>query len=107
MAIQATIWIIVALAGVLIFLIPFMRRATAKRLATFQATVIDKRNNTTVAYTGVFIPIEEHFLVLDRGGEIKVSGRAYWAIGIGDTVTVSEYSDGSLRLEPPEISSLL
>jgi hypothetical protein len=107
MAIQATIWIIVALVGVLIFLIPFMRRAAAKRLATFQATVIDKRISTTVANIGVFIPIEEHFLVLDRGGEIKVSGRAFKALGIGDTVTVSEYSNGSLRLEPPELSSLL
>jgi hypothetical protein len=107
MAIQATIWIIVALVGVLIFLIPFMKRVAAKRIATFQATIIDKKINTTVTYTGVFIPIEEHFLVLDRGGEIKVSGRTYQAIGIGDTVTVSEYSDRSLRLEPPEISSLL
>jgi hypothetical protein len=107
MVLQATIWMVVALVGVLIFLIPFMRRAVAKRLATFQATVIDKRTSTTVAYAGVFIPIEEHFLVLDRGGEIKVSGRTFKATGIGDTLTVSEYSDGSLRLEPPELSSLL
>jgi hypothetical protein len=107
MALQATIWIEVALVGVLIFLIPLIRRAAAKKLATFEAIVIDKRISATVAYTGVFIPIEEHFLVLDRGGEIKVSGRTFKEIGISDTVTVSEYSDGSLRLEPPELSSLL
>jgi hypothetical protein len=106
-AVQATIWIVIALMGVLIFLIPFMRRIVAKKLATFQAIVIDKRISTTVAYTGVFIPIEEHFLVLDRGGEIKVSGRAFKELGIGDTVTVSEYSDGSLRWEPLELSSFL
>jgi hypothetical protein len=107
MAIQATLWIMVALVGVLIFLIPFMRKAAAKRLATFQVIVIDKKINTTVAYAGVFIPIEEYFLFLERGGEIKVSRKAYRAIGIGDTVTVSEYSDGSLRLEPPELLNLL
>jgi hypothetical protein len=107
MAMRASMWMAVAAAGVLVFLIPFLRKAAAKRLSTFQATVVDKRVSTTVAYAGVFIPIEEHFLILEQGGEVKVSKRSYESVRIGDTVAVSKFSDGSFRLEPPELSSLL
>lgn len=106
MIFQATLWIIVALMGIFIFLIPLIRRFTAKKLTIFHATVVDKRINTVIAYTGLFIPIEEHFLILDRGGEVKVSPSEYRMIGIGDIVTVSEYSDKSLRLEQTLPSNL-
>lgn len=50
-------------------------------------------------YTGVFIPIVLQYLVVEMGVEVKVGGLDYRRTGIGDTVWVSRYSNGSYRLE--------
>lgn len=62
-------------------------RATARRLHTYQATVIDKTTERTVAYVGVFIPIEAHYLVVEGGRKVKVDKTAFRAIRIGESVT--------------------
>jgi len=80
-------------------------RAMARRLHTYQATVVDKTTERTVAYVGVFIPIETHYLVVEGGRKVKVDRTAFRAIRIGDTVTVSGYSDGSHRLETIRLST--
>ena len=80
-------------------------RATARRLHTYQATVIDKTTERTVAYVGVFIPIETHYLVVEGGRKVKVDKTAFRAIRIGESVTISGYSDGSHRLETIHLST--
>jgi len=49
-----------------------LARATARRLHTYQATVIDKTTERTVAYVGVLIPIETQYLVVEGGRKVKV-----------------------------------
>ena len=82
-----------------------LARATPRRLHTYQATVIDKTTERTIAYVGVFIPIEPHHLVVEGGRKVKVDKTAFRAIRIGDTVTVSGHSDGSHRLETIRLST--
>ena len=50
-------------------------------------------------YAGVFIPLVLYFLKDERGIEFKVSHATYRSVDIGDTVSVSKYSDGSYRLD--------
>ena len=97
-----------AIAAVLVFILALVAltaskrlfaRATARRLHTYQAKVVDKTTERTVAYVGVFIPIETHHLVVEGGRKVKVDKTAFRAIRIGESVTVSDYSDGSHRLE--------
>ena len=72
---------------------------TARRVKTFQTRVVDKFERNTMIYTGVFIPIVLQYLVVEMGVEVKVGNFDYERTGIGDTVRVSRYSNGSYRLE--------
>ena len=99
MVTQAAPWMFAVVVGVLLMLLPVLRRAGAEKLRTFQATVLDKKKESTIAYVGVFIPIETHYLLVDGGIEVKVDRRTYDSVDIGDSVMVSEYGDGSHRLE--------
>jgi hypothetical protein len=80
-------------------LTPLIRRARAKRVSSFQSTVMDKRKETTMIYAGVFIPIVIYHVRVENGIEIRVSHAEYRSLRIGDTVLVSQYSDGSYRLD--------
>ena len=50
-------------------------------------------------YTGVFIPLVIYYLRVERGIEFKVSHAVYSSVDVGDTVSISNYSDGSYRLD--------
>jgi hypothetical protein len=92
---------VVALAAVVIILalIPLTRRATTTKMRTFQATVIDKRKETSVVYVGFFLPTVKHILITDRWLQAETTKEAYEATKIGDKVTVAEYSDGVHRVD--------
>jgi hypothetical protein len=88
----------------LVALVPVIRRVRARRTSTFQSTVLDKKKETTMIYTGVFIPLVIVFIPLviyslrvERGIEFNVSHAVYSSVDIGDTVSMSRYSDGSYR----------
>ena len=85
--------------GLLIVLVPVVRHMRVQRLSTFQSTVLDKKKETTMIYTGVFIPLVVYYLRVEEGIEFKVSHAVYRSAEIGHTVLVSRYSDGSYRLD--------
>ena len=72
---------------------------TARRVRTFKTRVVDKFERNSMIYTGVFIPLVLQYLVVEMGVEVKVGRFDYRRTGIGDTVWVSRYSNGSYRLE--------
>ena len=78
---------------------PPIRRLRARRLSTLQSTVLYKKKETTMIYTGVFIPLVIYYLRVEKGIEFNVSHATYNSVGIGDTVLVSRFSDGSHRLD--------
>ena len=85
---------------VLVFgVIPVIRHLRARRISTFQSTVLDKKKETTMIYAGVFIPLVIYYLRVEREIEFKVSYATYNSVDIGDTVSISKYSDGSYRLD--------
>ena len=79
--------------------IPAIRRLRARRISTFQSTVLDKKEETTMIYAGVFIPLVIYHLRVEKGMEFNVSHATYSSVNIGDTVSISSYSDGSHRLD--------
>ncbi|MCK4399567.1 hypothetical protein KAV46_01170 [Candidatus Bathyarchaeota archaeon] len=93
--------LVVALIAVIIILalIPLTKRATSTKLRTFQATVTEKRKETSIIYVGFFTPTVKHILVTDRGLQAEATKEAYMATDVGDTVTVAEYSDGAYRVD--------
>ena len=83
----------------LIALVPVIRRSRARRTSTFQSMVLDKKKETTMIYAGVFIPLVIYYLRVESGIEFKVSHAVYSSVDVGDTVSISNYSDGSYRLD--------
>ena len=49
--------------------------------------------------TYLLVPTVTYNLIVETDKEVKVNKTTFDAIGIGDSVVVSEYSDGSYRLE--------
>ena len=90
--------LVITLAVVLVF-ISVMRRVRARRISTFQSTVLDKKEETTMIYAGVFIPLVIYSIRVEKGIEIRVSHATYNSVDIDDTVSISKYSDGSYRLD--------
>jgi len=68
-------------------------------MRTFQATVIDKRKETSVVYVGFFLPTVKHILITDRGLQAETTKKSYKSTKISDKVTVAEYSDGVHRVD--------
>ncbi len=95
----AALMLIVAIAAILFGVIPVIRRLRARRVSTFQSTILDKREETSMIYAGVFIPLVLYYLKDEQGIEYKVSHTTYRSVDIGDIVSVSRYSDGSYRLD--------
>ena len=98
MSIQAVI-ATVALVVVGLALIMSLRHLTARGLRTFRATVVGKAAERTVIYTGIFVPMAFHYVVVEGGVRVRVHKADFDSIDAGDSVMVSKYSDGSHRLE--------
>jgi len=90
---------LLGLTGIIILIVPILRRLTAQRLDTFYAAVLEKTQEQSVIYAGVFVPIVINYLIVETGRKVKVSKSAFSAVEVGDSVVVSEYSDGTCRLE--------
>lgn len=90
---------LLGLTGLIIAIVPLFRRLTAHRIDTFYATVLEKTQEKGVIYTRVFVPISINYLIVETGRKVKVNNSAFNAVEVGDSVVVSEYSDGTCRLE--------
>ena len=94
-----------ALIGIFLFALAVLVVAivypilTARKVRTFKTRVVDKFERNSMIYAGVFIPLVLQYLVVEMGVEVKVGRFDYRRTGIGDTVWVSRYSNGSYRLE--------
>ena len=73
--------------------------AFAKPTGTYETTVIDKREQNTVIYTGVFIPQKQLMLETTELHQIHVKKHEYDRIRIGDRVIITRYSNGRHRLQ--------
>jgi len=71
----------------------------AKPTGTYQTRIAYKDEKQTVVYTGVFIPLKIYTVITSDDVEIKVERNQYNRIKIGDTVTVTSYSNGLHKLE--------
>ena len=89
---------ILLILGLLLAFVPLLRRMNARRIETFQATVLDKKTRRSMIYAGVFVPIMMCYLIVEGGIEIRVSSADYNFFNVGEVVTVSRFSDGSYRL---------
>lgn len=92
--------VILLIVGIIVLLLAITVRTNllAKAVNTYETVVLGKDERTSVLFTGVFIPIVLHFLVID-GGEVKVERYIYNRIEVGDAVTVSLLSNGRYRLQ--------
>ena len=91
--------LLVAILAVVFGVVPGIRRLRARRIFTFQSTVLDKKKETTMIYAGVFFPLVIYYLRVEKGIEFNVSHAMYTSVDIGDMVSISTYSDGSYRLD--------
>jgi hypothetical protein len=83
--------------------------ARARRLRTFEARVEDKTRRVRTFESvmlfrfwvfGLIRRPRNHYLLIDGGRKVRVRMADYDSIDPGDAITVSEYCDGSIRLEP-------
>jgi hypothetical protein len=76
-----------------------LNKHTSTKIQTFQATVTDKRKETSIIYVCFFMPTVKHILVTERGLQTEAIKEAYETAEVGDTVTVAEYSYGAYRVD--------
>lgn len=71
----------------------------AKPTGTYETIIIDKREQQTVIYTGVFIPMKMLILETTELHQINVRKRDYDRINVGDRVMITRYSNGQHKLQ--------
>lgn len=71
----------------------------AKPTGTYETTIIDKRVQDTVMYTGVFIPMKIYMLETTELNQLNVKKQVYDRINVGDRVTVTRFTNGKHRLQ--------
>lgn len=93
--------IIILLAVIVLLTLALVLRSTvfAKPTGTYETTIVNKREQNTVIYTGVFIPLKQLILETTELHQIIVRKHEYDSIKIGDRVTVTRYSNGQHRLQ--------
>ncbi len=92
---------VILLVGILLLVLALVLRSTvfAKPTGTYETTIINKLEQNTVIYTGVFIPIKQLILETTELHQIIVKKLEYDRISIGDRVTITRYSNGQHRLQ--------
>ncbi len=93
--------VLILTAIVVLFTLALVLRSTvfAKPTGTYVTTIINKREQNTVIYTGVFIPMKQYVIETTELHQVQVIKHVYDRIGIGDRVTVTRYSNGQHRLQ--------
>lgn len=71
----------------------------SKPTGTYETVIIDKREQDTVIYTGIFIPMKLYILETTELHQLQVKKQVYEAINVGDRVTVTRYSNGQHKLQ--------
>ena len=71
----------------------------AKPTGTYETTIIDKREQQTVIFTGIFIPMNMLILETTELHQLNVKKQVYNRINVGDRVTVTRYSNGQHKLQ--------
>ncbi len=88
---------IIALLGVILLLVKFI--AFPKPTGSYETTIIDKREQQTVIFTGVFIPMKMLILESTELNQLNVKKRDYDRINVGDRIMVTRYSNGQHKLQ--------
>ena len=93
--------IVILLAGIALLVLAVLLQSTvfAKPTASYETTFINKREQNTVIYTGVFIPIKQLILETTELNQIIVKKHEYDRINVGDRVAITRYSNGQHRLQ--------
>ena len=91
--------ILLAVIALLVLAIALQSTVFAKPTGTYETTIINKREQNTVIYTGVFIPIKRLILETTELHQIIVKKHVYDRINVGDRVTITRYSNGRHRLK--------
>jgi hypothetical protein len=93
----------ITLVGIIVVLVVvlLLARSTifAKPTGTYETTIINKREQQTVIYTGVFIPMKRFILETTELHQLNVKKRDYDRINVGDKVMVTRYSNGQHKLQ--------
>jgi hypothetical protein len=92
---------VILLVGILLLVLALVLRSTvfAKPTGTYETTIINKREQNTVIYTGVFIPFKQLILETTELHQIIVKKHEYDRINVGDRATITRYSNGQHRLQ--------
>ena len=93
--------IVILLAGIALLVLAVLLQSTvfAKPTASYETTIINKREQNTVIYTGVFIPIKQLILETTELNQIILKKHEYDRTNGGDRVTITRYSNGQHRLK--------
>ena len=93
--------VLILTAIIVLFTLALVLRSTvfAKPTGTYETTIINKREQNTVIYTGVFIPMKQFILETTELHQVHVKKHEYDRTRIGDRVTVTRYSNGQRRLQ--------
>jgi hypothetical protein len=93
--------IVILLVITALFTMALALRSTAfaKPTGTYETSIINKREQNTVIFTGVFIPIKQLMLETTELHQIHVKKHEYDRIRIGDRVIITRYSNGRHRLQ--------
>jgi hypothetical protein len=71
----------------------------AKPTGRYETIIIDKREQTTVIFTGIFVPIIQYILETTELNQLNVKKHVYDRISVGDSVTVTRFSNGQHKLQ--------
>lgn len=96
---MSTITILLAVIALMALMALLQSTVFSKPTGTYETTVIDKREQTIVIYSGVFTPIKQLFLETTELHRIHVKKHVYDRISVGDRVTVIRYSNGQHKLQ--------
>ena len=88
---------IIVLLGIILVLVKWI--AFPKPTGTYETTIIDKREQQTVIFNGVFIPMKMLILETTELHQLNFKKRDYDRINVGDRVMVTRYSNGQHKLQ--------
>jgi len=71
----------------------------ANPTGTYQTTIVAKEEKQTVIYTGAFIPMKLYYIMTGDNREIQVDRIQYNRLNVGETITISSYSNGLHKLQ--------
>ncbi len=91
--------IIGAILALLLLYVVLQSTVFAKPTGSYETTIINKKVQDTVLYTGVFIPMKMYILETTELHQLKVKKQVYDRKNVGDRVTVTRYSNGRHRLQ--------